>query len=182
MGRSGYESDASGPALWKETRKFLTDLRGLCGPFGLVAGGYRGDKREWHPLDRLVEMTRSREGRRWLAKCSLKLFGPEDYLVRWREHFARAMGFSFIPGDGGGKVAETVRDGDAPTRITSGLELGLWMRERGMTNRTLAIELGVPASQVGSQRSGARPWSAGFQEKLRDYLNPAAPDNDEGVP
>ena len=182
MGRSGYNSDTTGLLHWKEARKFLTDLRGLCGPFGLVAGGYRGDKREWHPLDRLVEMTRSLEGRRWLAKCNLKVFGPEDYLVRWREHFARAMGFSFIPGDREGKVADTVQDDDAPTRITSGLGLDAWMRMEGMTNRTLAVELGVPASQVGSQRSGARPWSAGFLEKLRDYLNPAAQDNDEGVP
>ncbi len=38
----------------------------------------------------------------------------------------------------------------------------------------LAKALGVSAGQVGSQRSGARPWSADFQKKLAALPRPTA--------
>ena len=171
MKRAGYNTeDTDLAAFWKETRRFLKDLQILHEHFGLVAGGYRSDKREWHPLDRLIDMTRSVEGQRWLSKCCLKVFGPEDYLALWRQYFAQAMGFSFIPGDTEEKVAETMQEKDAPVHITSALKLDTWMRQQGLTNRGLATMLGVPLSQVASQRCGGRTWSADFEKKLAAYL------------
>jgi hypothetical protein len=165
MQRAGYDTEATGPAFWMEMRHFLTDLQGLCGPFALVAGGYRGDKQQWRPLDQLIDMTHSQEGQRWLGKCRLKVFGPEDYLVLWRRHFAREMGFSFIPG-GNDRSPESVEMAGRPTRISSAVELDAWMRQQGLTNRALADKLQVSVAQVGSQRSGGRPWSADFEEQL----------------
>jgi hypothetical protein len=155
--------------FWATARQFLRDLHELSGPLGLVVGATRSDTGEWHSLDRLLEMSQSEVGRKWLKKCRLLVFSAEDYLLRWRRYFAKAFGFSFIPGGMAGSARSTPVSKKRAV-ISSALELDAWMCHAGMTNRVLAKKLGVPVATVGFQRAGSRPWSADFERKLCAYL------------
>lgn len=171
MERAGYAVEKDSPSYWKEVRRFLTDLRSLCEPFGLVAAGYRSDERHGRPLVQLIAMTRSEAGRKLLSKCRLRVFGPDHYPAFWRQHFARELGFAFIPGadvDADAPVAEIT---SAVPSITSATELDTWMRQQGLNNRDLAAKLGVSSALVSYQRSGSRPWSQGFELKLAAVAN-----------
>jgi hypothetical protein len=168
MVRAGYATDDP-DAYWDEARRFLTDLQTLSGPFGLVAGGCHPDKREWQPLERLNELTRTLAGRQWLQKCRLLVYGPENYQVAWRQELARQLGFRFIPGGADEGDMPVGKQVETPTAITSPLELDAWMRGRGMTDRELAQRLGVSQPLVSDYHSGRRPWSARFEERLAAY-------------
>jgi hypothetical protein len=170
MERAGYLADADDPSFWKEARRFLKDLQSLGEPFGLVVGGYRLDKREWQSLERLIVLTRSAGGRKWVKGCRLKVFAPEDYLVRWRRHLARALGFSFIPGGPEQEPATSPAPAAPVPVIASAQELDAWMRQQGLTDQMLAERLGVSRALVSYYRSGSRPWSISFQEKLAAHL------------
>lgn len=170
MQRAGYPM-AEGQLLWSEVRQFLKDVQALEEPFGIVASGYHSGKREWQPLGRLVDLTRTDAGRKWLRECRLKVYGPEDYLVAWRRYFARALGFSYIPGGSDdGPTPSAAQTGGSTVAIKSALELDAWMRRLGLTERALAEKLGVSQATVSYQRSGRRPWSARFQERLTTLL------------
>jgi hypothetical protein len=143
--------------------RFLTELSALCGPFGLVAAGWHADKREWRSLREMLELTRKPAGRSWLERCSLRIYTREDYLVRWRRYFADRLGFSHIPGD-------RYECGSPPplasAAVASAADLHLWMRQAGMTDRELAVRLGLSRSYVSRQRSGRVKWSRSFQAKV----------------
>jgi hypothetical protein len=165
LARAGYAL-ADRPARWAQARRFLRDLQALGEPLGLVAGGFGTQGGEWQPLDRLLDLTRTAAGRTWLKQCRLKIYGPEDYLTAWRRYFARALGFCFIPG-GSGEAAGTQTPGAGPAATpTSALELDVLMRRNDLTERALAEQLGVTQALVSYMRSGRRPWSAAFQERL----------------
>jgi hypothetical protein len=109
-------------------------------------------------------MTKTAAGRRWLSGCLLRVFTEADYLIRWRRLFALRMGFSRIPGDGDeGVVSTKPRQARA---IESAQDLDQWMRSVGLTDQELATRLGLSRSYVSGQRSGRRPWSSTFQQKV----------------
>lgn len=165
---AGYEK-ASLTNLAEPYREFLNNLHSLSGDFGLTVGGYRTDLGEWQPMNRLLELSQSTAGLRWLDKCVVWVYAPEDYLTRWRGLFATKMGFFLIPG-GDVVVTSATSMTDSTTHITSALELCCWLRQNGMTARALAEALGVSAATVSYYVTGRRPLSLKFRDKLEDYL------------
>lgn len=167
MKRAGYAVPED--ALdWHEVRRFLRDLRSLGKPFGLTPVAVRDGSQQAESIERLQAMARTPAGRSWLKKCRLMLYGPEDYLSVWRQHFAEKLGVSFIPG--GTSVVQTDTKVETDSKITSALELDAWMQANGLTDRALAGLLGVSPALVSYQHSGKRPWSASFQQRLAKYL------------
>jgi hypothetical protein len=153
---------------WKAVRTFLTELRGLTGPFGLVVAGWNLAKRRWRSLDEMIDLTRTRAGRAWLKNCRVRIYAPEDYLTRWRRYFADRMGFSVIPGDG--DEGATVSEAGTDDGIASAEDLDLWMRRAGMTDQQLAVKLGVSRSYVSQQRSGRKAWSKRFRDRVATLI------------
>jgi hypothetical protein len=148
----------------------LTDLARLGGPFGLVAAGWNGTTREWKPLDELLALGRSPAGRKWLDRCVLRVYTGADYLARWRGYFADKLGFSSIPG---GEEAAAPIGEDGPDRTVSvrtSVDLGLWMKKRGLTDAQLAGRLGAHRTTINHYRTGRRRWRSSFQAKLDAYL------------
>lgn len=165
LARAGYALPTDCKQQWKQVQRFLKDLAVLAESFGLIVAGWHGKKQQWRSLAELIELTKTKAGRRWLERCLLRVYTEDDYLSRWRQHFAERLGFSVIPGDGDAGVA-----GDRATEdrfsITSAVELDQWMRQNQLTDAAMAQALGVSRSWIAKQRTGSRPWSAGFQKRL----------------
>jgi hypothetical protein len=174
LSRAGFVVPQDEDGKWQAVRRFLAELKTLSGPFGLVAAGWHPDRRQWRSLDDLIALAGTPAGRAWLAACRLRVFTREDYLARWRRHFADKLGFSHIPG--GGDENEAGPPGQAAGEVVrSAADLTCWMRRRGLTDRALAARLGVSASLVSRFRSGRRKWTAAFQARVAEVIALDAP-------
>lgn len=168
LAKAGYLIPEDGKQRWLQVRQFMKDLRGLAADFGLFAGGWHPEERRWLPLEDLIGMTRSPAGRQWLTRCLVRVYTPDDYLARWRGHFAARMGFSIIAG--GKDTAEPNTKQKDRDQIRSAVDLELWMRRHGLTDQGLADQLKVSRSWVSAQRSGRRSWSKHFQDQLDAWV------------
>jgi hypothetical protein len=145
----------------------LQDACGLVEPFGLVVAGWHRQTGEWRALPDLVALSGTRSGRKWLGGCVLRFYSESDYLTRWREYFARRLGFSSIsPGPGAEALTRSPVRTEEPASINSPADLTIWMRRQGMTDAQLAARLGIGRSTVTLYRTEKRPWPATFAARL----------------
>lgn len=171
--RAGYAVPNDSEGRWQSVAAFLTDLKALSGPFGLVVAGWHPQKNEWHTLDEMRSMARTKDGQRWLDHCLLRVFTRDDYLSRWRGYFARKLGFSFIPGgEENGAVAPVAAL--AGPMIKDANDLQCWMTKVGMTDQELADQLGKSREWVSQQRSGKKKWSPGFAASVNALIEKLA--------
>jgi hypothetical protein len=165
--RAGCEVPEHKKGRWQAVRRFLTTLQQLPGAFGLVAGGWHPVEKKWRPLSELLALTRTPAGRAWLDACKLRLYAPEDYLLRWRGYFSDRLGLTHVPGGSDEGEPACGPDGGVPAvRVESAADLACWMARVGLTDRQLADRLEVSRSYVSGQRSGRRPWSKRFEAKV----------------
>jgi hypothetical protein len=150
--------------LRKQVRAFLRDLEHLAEMFGLVVAAWHPRECVWRSSADLLPMTRHGRGRAWLQGCLLRIYTTEDFLVRWRELFARKMDFSFIP--------DTTREqGVQLTNPTlSPVELQAYLNRKGMSAGDLARQLGVSKSLVSRRLSGERGWTPSWQTRVTEWL------------
>lgn len=97
--RIGHHIPQDSKAKWEVIRTFFADLKSIKEPFGLSAFGHhaacaRAGEQAWRSLGELIQMTRSNAGRAWLRGCTIRIFAPEDYLIRWRRYFLGKLGFT----------------------------------------------------------------------------------------
>jgi hypothetical protein len=165
LGRAGFEVPEDEEGKWRAVRRFLTHLLKLSGPFGLIVGGWHPEKRRWRSLGEMIELTKTPAGRSWLARCRVRIYTKEDYLLRWRRYFAERLGFTVIPGDGdeGGTTGEAQT---GKVTVESAEDLDLWMRRVGLTDQQLADMVKKSRSYVSRQRSGRAPSSKKFQAQV----------------
>lgn len=147
--RLGYQAsaDLDESRIWKWISILLKDLAQLSESLGLVAAAV--DKRgQWRSLDQLRQMVKEGRSRTWLKTCSLRIFAPADYLIRWRRWFAERLGFSFIPG-GEWSASQNVvcQHGQAPTADSIRTQL----KAAGIQSKQLAAELNWTESRVCRQ-------------------------------
>jgi hypothetical protein len=167
LSRAGFEVPEEEKGRGQAVRRFLTELGKLPLAFGLVAGGWHAQRREWRSLEDLIRLTGTPAGRTWLNECKLRVYAPEDYLLRWRNYFAERLGLTHIPGDAAeGESAPRPHAEVQVTRIESAADLTCWMSRVGLTDQRLADLLGLSRSYVSGQRSGRQPWSKQFQAKV----------------
>ena len=133
--------------IWKWIGILLKDLALLSESFGLVAAAV--DKRgQWRSLDQLRQMVKEGRSRTGLKTCSLRIFAPADYLIRWRRWFAERLGFSFIPG-GEWSVSQNAvcQHAQAPTADSIRTQL----KAAGIQSKQLAAQLNWTESRVCRQ-------------------------------
>jgi len=161
---AGYGEDELNEGRWKCVRKLLSDFGALSAKFDLIVVGRHQKKGEWKSLSELQDCLLSGNGRDWLDECTLRIFAPADYLVRWRYFFSKQLGFSWIPGgepcpfpEPSGRVDEL--------KLSSGSQLRAFLKEREWTTQALADRLGCSRKTVSRHLSGER-HSAGFWAKV----------------
>ena len=141
------------PARLEMVTQFLDDLAGLCSDLDLTVVGYHPrHKQQWKGLEELTQSQRTGSGRDWLDECTLRIYAPADWLIRWRYFFSKKLGFRWIPssvddlGPGGSNDAAV-----DPDRITTGAQVRSLLKDWGWTQQDLADALteilGVPVSR-----------------------------------
>ena len=187
LNRCGYSTHQIYTDPAAAINHFLHDLTELAGPFQLTIAAYHPQRREWRSLDDLIAAMLSTDGSLWLDNCLLRVYAPENYLELWRQHFARCLGFSEIPG---GNAMPTASGGDFETQATSGpgpmrspSDVRAWLRRKGMNQKQLARELGLSAARVSQQLSGKRSWSTAFEQQVQALAERLGPriDSDPGT-
>jgi hypothetical protein len=176
LARAGFRVPDDKEGQWQSVRDFLRELQKLAESFGLVAAGWHMKKRRWYDLDDMIGMTKTPASRSWLNGCKLRVYGPADYLIRWRRYFADRLGFSVIPGGGDEGEPVPAADDAGGTKIESATDLDCWMRRAGMTDQQLADRMGRSRSLVSAYRFERRRWSKTFQDQVAAVL--AAKDSD----
>lgn len=164
MQKAAYKIPEDKKSLWKQVRAFLQDLVGLADLFGLVIGAWHPKECSWQPLDSLMPLARTSQGRAWLGRCLLRLYTREDFLVRWRRLIAAKMSFSAIP--------DTIQEQSAePQHPTASREALLaYLSQKGVTPAELARQLSVSESLVSLHLSGKRAWSAKWKLRIVRWL------------
>jgi hypothetical protein len=164
MRKAAYLLPEDVQALSKQVRGFLGDLECLAEMFSLVVAAWHPRECNWLFLADLSRLTKNEAGQAWLRGCLLRVYTTEDFLVRWRELFARKMGFSIIP--------DTNREqGVQPTVPTlSRLELQAYLNQKGMSADDLAQQLGVSKTLVSLHLSGNRDWTASWQNRVSQWF------------
>jgi hypothetical protein len=79
--------------------RFLRDLELLSVDLQLTVIGYLPNDRNcpWKDLGQLIACSKSRFGMEWLERCSLRIYTPFDWLIRWRQFFSLKLHFAWIP-------------------------------------------------------------------------------------
>lgn len=160
--KCGYHVSQDAGELVKVTRNFLDDLREVCEVLGLTVVGLGPNAGGWLGLEDMVTLAGSKAGVGQLLPVHLRVYGPEDYLRRWRTYFAEKGGFAHIPGDDG---RDTQLDsqkhlGDFSTRI----------RLAGFKQVELARRLGVSQPFVSQLLNNDRPWPPSVQARAEAIL------------
>lgn len=150
--RLGYPvlCDTDEERIWNWISIMLGDLSFLRPSMGIVAAAV-DTKGRWHSLDELREMVKEARYRSWLKTCSLRIFAPADYLVRWRHWFAARLGFSYIPGgDWSAPVgASRLETSNPPAEM-----LRAQMKALGIKAKQLASRMVWSESRVSRQLNG----------------------------
>ncbi|MEM6257425.1 MAG: hypothetical protein AAGI37_03840 [Planctomycetota bacterium] len=139
-GHAMYEKTHS--EYWPFMRRVLRHLRRLSYDLDLVVVGYNPKKpnNQWRSLNEMIKITKEPSRRAWLNQCTMRIYAPADWLVRWRYFFSRRLGFRWIPaipGDIG--PVETL---PAFSNIISNpTQLNLWMERHELNQTTLAKAL-----------------------------------------
>ncbi|HEY3836920.1 MAG TPA: helix-turn-helix transcriptional regulator [Bryobacteraceae bacterium] len=161
--RARYVPLGEAANAWPQMRALFRDLQHVGGLFGLIVAGRHMGTGEWLDLADLLERTKTPAGRKWLEKCVLRIYTEEDYLIRWRQVIAERMGFSSIPDRDQEQPAVT-----APS--TSAVQLLAYLRAEGVSQTTLARELGISKSLLSQYLNGHKTWTTGWQERLNAWI------------
>ncbi len=136
--------------VWRWIRIMLDDLADLAPSLGLIAGAIDGVGR-WRSLDELRVMIKEARNRPWLKRCSLRVFAPDDHLIRWRQWFAERLGYSFISG-GDWSCPEDVAMVEAIRPTAESIRARMFAS--GIKGKSLAAYLGWTESRVSRQLAG----------------------------
>lgn len=119
---------------------FLIDLESLRQDLSLIPAAV--NKGQWKSLDEMIDCTRTGCGQEWLECCTMRIYAPADWRIRWRRFFSEKLGFEWIPTspEDSGNSIESVSPRD-PQAITSANQIKTWLKEKGWTQRELAEEI-----------------------------------------
>lgn len=161
---AGYGEGELNEGRWKCVRNLLSDFVALSAKFDLIVAGRHQKKGEWKSLSELQDCLLSGNGQDWLDECTLRIFAPADYLLRWRYFFSKQLGFSWIPGGEPCPFSESSSLGNN-VMLSGGSQLRALLNERDWTTQALADRLRCSRKTVSRHLSGERD-SAGFWDKV----------------
>jgi hypothetical protein len=149
--RAGYLDPTAEGSQHAGVLAFLDDLHALAQDFRLVVAGFRPEAGHWLSGNLLVETARLPGGARELEQVHLRVYGPEDYLGRWKAHLAEKAGFALEPPSG---VIVDGAPNDQPSSSTLPLtgdaraDVLIRMRRLRITQSELAQHLDVKQPYV----------------------------------
>lgn len=82
--KAGYTSDEIEASACHVVRQFLHDLKKLSNLLGLVVVGRHHRRNEWEGLEQMLPQLSNDPVWKWLHECTVRIFAPADYLIRWR--------------------------------------------------------------------------------------------------
>jgi hypothetical protein len=175
--RAGYVGWGSEPRkFWRLVRRYLRDLNTLAVDCGLVAG-FRGRDGRWFTVAEALELIRRKANRLAVERSLLHVYGPADYLTRWREWLCRRAGVR----KRGEVVVSTSTSqlqsrcaGLAEKSTTPPSEDALWLRDllkkAGLSQREAAKQLGINRSILALVCTGRRKLTAELRSKITSGL------------
>jgi len=144
LNRSGYVLPAREPSREPSResnqkrrdlmRPFLTDLSFLSEELGLVPAGVLNG--QWKSIGQMMDSLRTGNGQDWLEACTLRIYAPADWQMRWRKYFSEKLGFGWIPVCPE-SCALTAEPGDA-SRFDSAHAIRKWLSDMSWSQRYLA--------------------------------------------
>jgi hypothetical protein len=142
LSRAGYRRAREGDTASDDSMvgSFITDLARLAEDLDLVVVGYHPahPNHKWRGIEELKQCLRTAAGREWLAECTLRIYAPSDYLIRWRYFFSKKLGFRWIPRT----VDDTGPGNDIPEpddgELRRGDQVRQWLKLCGFTQSRLA--------------------------------------------
>ena len=159
----GYDAKDYAVNDWTCVRKLLEDFSVLSEMFDLTVAAYHTKTRTWKGLAELQACLKTGNGREWIEECTLRVFAPADYLLRWRYELAKRLGFGWIPG--GESCPFEANAGTDATLITNGDQLRSYITKQKMTQIEMAKKLKVSRGTVSRHLSGKRD-SPGFWKSV----------------
>jgi len=149
--------------IWNWVGVMLNDLRELTNCFDLtiIALDKNGT---FLSLNEVIDRARQHQHRSLLNTCSLRIFGPADYLTRWRHWFSHRLGYSYIPGGSWSEPDQCVEAEIGMPSISSVKET---LRKNQVPQKMLALALGWPQSKVSRQLAGKLNLSRELVEAVR---------------
>lgn len=123
-------------------REFLTELAGLATVLELVVAAIDPRTKAWHNLEALQTTIGSRTEWQSVDRLHVRVYGPEDYLVRLRTYLAHEIGFQSIP--------------DVPG--VGAVDLLGRMTRLGISKAELAEHVGKSRPYISRLLDGTRPW------------------------
>lgn len=167
--------DESDSRYWPSICMLLRKLRRVAWDLDLIVVGYNPKKRNnpWRSLDEMIKITNEPSRRAWLNECTMRIYAPSDWLVRWRYFFSRRLGFSWIPAIPGDKGPEQALP-ELSNRIGTPTQLNQWMERHELNQTVLANALTDYHGETFSRRRVIRHSKGDvsnvkFWDALNDY-------------
>jgi hypothetical protein len=146
-------------------REFLSELASLATVLDLVVAAIDPRSKAWCDIAPLQVLIRSRTEWRSIDRLHLRVYGPEDYLVRLRTHLAHEIGFQSIP--------------DVPG--VGAADLHNRMIRLGISKAALAEHVGMSRPYISRVLDGTRPWpNANLREKCEAFVSSRERDATQG--
>jgi hypothetical protein len=161
LARCGFEVAKDGEELARSFRSFMTDLQSVSEVLGLIVAGLSPNADEWLGLDKMAQLAQIKAGAEGLQSVHLRVYGPEDYLQRWRRYFAQKGGFTSIPGG---------EEDEQPLPPWGLNDLSTRIRLAGIKQVELARHLGVSQPYVCQLLNNDRPWPEEARERAEAFL------------
>jgi hypothetical protein len=177
--KAGYPIPVAERELQKVVCEFLQDLQVLATGYDLIACGLNPVTAQWVNLETMIAMAQGSPGWRTVDGLHLRVYGPEDYLQRWRQHLATRTGFAEIPGGLVAPWPDTTAA--APVAVATGdvlLDLQVWMKTCRVTQKELAGRLGVSDAFVCQLLKRKKRIPPGTRRKVEALLGSAAAGED----
>ncbi len=173
MKRAGYPYDPAVSSFRTTVKQYLSDLRELCEPFGLVVAARLPGRDDLATLDELIADVDLVRPKLLARKCLIRVYTAADFLDRWRTWFAASLGFDGIPRDAADEMPAPTPTSD--TTIRTAEQLARWMRDGGWNDAGLAAAVRMSRVQVCRYRTGSRRISDAFRAKLASLPSSARP-------
>lgn len=169
---AGHPSETFKATPWPCVRNFLDDLVVLAERFDLVVVGRHHKRNEWKSLAEMRACLKSGSGQDWLTECTLRIFAPEDYLVRWRYTIAKRLGFRWIRGgeDCPYNVPGTLAE---EKTISDGTQLRAWLDQQGWSIQQLADRVKCDRKTVSRHLHDKRKSPAFWQRVSKVVRQPS---------
>jgi hypothetical protein len=156
-------------------RRFLADLARLAEDLAIEPVAYYPSHpiHKWRSMAELKHCLGSSAGREWLTECSLRIFAPADYLVRWRYFFAKKLRFRWIPRsvDDAGPMRD-LPELDDDQALHTGDQVRRWLGRLGFTQELLAAMLTECMNESVSRQRISRLINGRYQsEELFYWIN-----------